>query len=84
MTTTHTIRFYNVAPYLEPIPQIFEALGIVALFYFYVNCVTPNETVREEFYDGLERQKRFQRGTKHENGSLRWFHLIWQVLWRKE
>lgn len=74
--------FYNIAPYLRPFPQIWEALGIVALFYFYVNCVTPNDDVRKAFYDGLERQKVFQRQTKHDNGSLRWFYMIWILIFQ--
>jgi hypothetical protein len=41
---------------LAAIPQIYKALAIIALFYLYAIYVSPDETTRERFFDGLERR----------------------------
>ena len=65
---------YQAAGFLVPIPQIYEAFAIVALFYLYVTYTSPDETNRERFFDGLERRTRWGRA-KHGKGSLGWFHV---------
>ena len=71
-----SVWFYNASWYLAPIPKIFEAFGLVSLFYLFVTYISPNETLREQFYDELERRDhRTGKPKKQGQGSLRWFHV---------
>ena len=76
--------FYNASWYIEPLPQIVEAFGVVSLFYLFVTYVTPNETLREQFYDNIERQSRNGKPKqgREGQGSLRWFHTIWILVFQ--
>ncbi|MCJ1339462.1 hypothetical protein MMC09_004752 [Bachmanniomyces sp. S44760] len=80
-----SVWYYGVAGYLEPIPQLYEAFALVALYYYLVALVTPYEERREEFFAGLERKKKYDDPmSKHSGGSLKWFwgiHIrVFQIL----
>ena len=35
---------YNVAPFIDPIPQLLEAIAVAALFELFVSYVVPNRS----------------------------------------
>ncbi|KAL8828689.1 MAG: hypothetical protein Q9170_006492 [Blastenia crenularia] len=76
--------FYGAAWYIHPLPDMVEAFGVASLFYLFVTYITPNESVREQYYDNLERRDRKGRSITGEQrqGSLRWFHNIWVLIFQ--
>lgn len=78
-----SVWFYDSAAWLKPIPQFYESVAFVALFYLLVVYVTPDEESREDFFENLERVKtrgRKKGQRKHNRGSLRWFYVIWTLV----
>jgi hypothetical protein len=49
-----SIILYEAEGYLNPIPQVYEAFAIPALFLLYVAYVTPDEATRDSFFNELE------------------------------
>ncbi|KAL8685086.1 MAG: hypothetical protein Q9218_007984 [Villophora microphyllina] len=78
------VWFYDTSWYLRPFPDFVEAFGVVSLFVLFVTYVTPNGSVREQFYDSIEQQDR--KGNpipeKEGQGSLKWFHKIWILVFQ--
>ena len=67
--------FYDAANYITPIPQLYNAFGIAALFYLYVVQVSPDASTWGRFYQQTER--RWPTGkVKHNRGSFNWFMVI--------
>lgn len=67
--------FYDAAYYINPIPQLYSAFGIAAIFYLDVVQVSPGPMTWSQFYQNAER--RWPNGkVKHTKGSFAWFKVI--------
>lgn len=66
-----SIGFYNASDYLVPVADLYECFGLVAIFYFMINVVAPNED-RDSFFDQLELRS---AGETTPGGSLAWFQV---------
>ncbi|KAF2238186.1 hypothetical protein EV356DRAFT_508855 [Viridothelium virens] len=76
------VWFYDAAPYLEPIADYYEIFALVALFYLCLNYATPEEGQREAFFRELERIDARKKTKLHNQGSLRWFYVIWFLVFQ--
>lgn len=67
-----SIYAYDAAPYLEQVPELYEAYALASLFLLYVHYVTPDTWTRNEFFHNLDR---VSRGKVKAGGSLKWFRV---------
>lgn len=67
-----SIYAYHKAPYLEPVPGLYEAYALASLFMLYVHYAAPDSQSREEFFRSV---KRFSKGQEKPDGSLRHFRV---------
>jgi hypothetical protein len=67
--------FYDASNYLIPIADFYECFALVAIFYYIISVVTPNEdnNQRLEFFDQLENKAK--DGSVIPGGSLKWFSV---------
>ncbi|KAM0803806.1 organic solute transporter Ostalpha-domain-containing protein [Usnea florida] len=77
-----SLWFYDASWILEPFPELYECFALVAMFYLLVLYVAPHESHREDFFLNLERYGVFKNKPKHDRGSLRWFRLIWVMVFQ--
>jgi hypothetical protein len=69
-----SIIFYKAQGHLNPIPQLYEAFAIPALFLLSVAYVAPGEATRDSFFNELELRRR-SGNTQPGKGSLQWFRV---------
>jgi hypothetical protein len=67
--------FYNASNYLIPVADFYECFALVAIFYYIISVVTPNEDddQRLAFFSQLE--NRAKDGSVIPGGSLQWFSV---------
>lgn len=67
-----SLQAYHAAPYLEPIPKLYEACALASLFLLYVNYVAPEARTQEEFFHDLDF---VVKGQRQPGKGLRWFRV---------
>lgn len=77
-----SIWFYGVSGSLMPIAQLYEGYAVTALFLLYVNMVAPDTSTRASFFNQLERKLFNGKPRKNGKGSLRWFRIIWILVFQ--
>lgn len=80
--TLLSVWFYDASWFLEPFPQLYECFALVAMFYLLVLYVAPHESHRDEFFVNLQRHGVLKNKPKHDRGSLRWFKMIWVMVFQ--
>lgn len=70
-----SIYAYHAAPYLEPVPELYEAYALASLFMLYVHYAAPDTSSREEFFRNV---KGMSKGREKPEGSLRHFRVSLQ------
>jgi tellurite resistance protein TehA-like permease len=67
-----SIYAYRKAPYLEHVPELYEAYALASLFMLYVHYTAPDTHSREEFFKTV---KRLSNGEEKPGGSFRFFRV---------
>lgn len=68
-----SVHAYEIAQYLEPISNLYEAYALVSLFLLYVHYVVPEPHTRDEFFRNLQTVSK--SGQQVAEGSIRWFRV---------
>lgn len=76
------IFFYAASDYIHPLAVCYEGLAMTALFLLYVNLVCPDELDRAQYFTSLERKWINGKVKKGSSGSLRWFRMIWILVFQ--
>ncbi|KAK3071125.1 hypothetical protein LTR53_009202 [Teratosphaeriaceae sp. CCFEE 6253] len=74
--------FYETAEYLEPVAGLYEVFAVVAIFLLFLAYIVPDPSGYETSFGMLERRFIVRQHKKHEHGSLRWFHVIWVLVFQ--
>lgn len=76
--------FYDASWVLEPFPELYECFALVAMFYLLVLYVAPHESHWDHFFMNLQRfgVVKNKPKLKHDGGSLRWFKMIWVMVFQ--
>lgn len=77
-----SLWFYDASWILEPFPELYECFALVAMFYLLVLYVAPHEAHRDHFFMNLQRFGVLKNKPKHDRGSLRWFKMIWVMVFQ--
>ncbi|KAE9965347.1 hypothetical protein EG328_009798 [Venturia inaequalis] len=75
------LYFETSASYITPVLSIYTAKGMVAVFLMYIAYLCPEDSSREHFHAGLERRDYYGK-VRHDKGSLRWFRIIWCMVFQ--
>ncbi|KFZ08446.1 hypothetical protein V502_09349 [Pseudogymnoascus sp. VKM F-4520 (FW-2644)] len=73
--------FYRASAIIVPVLSVYTAKGLIAVFLLYIGYISPEENDRGTFYVGLERRA-YNGNRKHDKGSLRWFRVIWVLVFQ--
>ncbi|CAK4031505.1 Hypothetical predicted protein [Lecanosticta acicola] len=65
------ILSYDIAPYIDPLGDLYEAFGLCALFLLYIQFCVPGGTFDEQTFDAV---KASDEGTK---ASFDWPRITW-------
>jgi hypothetical protein len=68
-----SIWFYDDVGYLIPCADLYECFALVGIFYYIINAVTPDESKRLLFFQGLENKDK--DGSVIPGGSLEWLYV---------
>ena len=80
------VWFYHATNYLTPLAELYECFALVALFLLLVSYIAPSPHEQKQhalhFFANLPRTNREATQLKHGRGSLRWFYVIWIMVFQ--
>lgn len=80
-----SICWYSASFYLEPIANLYEMICMVAVFLMFIAFLVPGAEDRsnvDRYFVELQRNTTFRKKPKHNRGSLRWFYVIWILIFQ--
>jgi len=77
-----SLCFYETAEYLGPLAGLYEVFAVVAIFLLFLAYVSPDPAEYATTFTNLERRTSIKQTTIHGDGSLRWFNVIWVMVFQ--